>query len=108
MTASYRIALVGASSLRGKELNEALAESSFAASDFLLMDDQKALGQLEPAGEEVVAPVLQTKIPVAAVDKTETPHSSVSVTIGATGALPRITATPRREALSHVDTVCEA
>jgi aspartate-semialdehyde dehydrogenase len=53
MTASYRIAIVGASSLRGKELNEALAESSFAASDFLLMDDQMALGQLESAGEEV-------------------------------------------------------
>ena len=30
MTAIYRIAIVGASSLRGKELNEALAESSFA------------------------------------------------------------------------------
>src|SRR5580692_247045 len=53
MTASYRIAIVGASSLRGKELNEALAESTFAASDFLLMDDQTAIGQLEAAGEEV-------------------------------------------------------
>jgi aspartate-semialdehyde dehydrogenase len=53
MTANYRIAIVGASSLRGKELNEALAESTFAASNFLLMDDHTAIGQLEPAGEEV-------------------------------------------------------
>src|ERR1700678_3708620 len=52
-TANYRIAVVGASSLRGKELNETLAESSFAASDFVLMDDPKALGQLESVGEEV-------------------------------------------------------
>jgi aspartate-semialdehyde dehydrogenase len=53
MTATYRIAVVGASSLRGKELNETLADSSFAASDFVLMDDQKALGQLESVGEEI-------------------------------------------------------
>jgi aspartate-semialdehyde dehydrogenase len=53
MTTNYRIAIVGASSLRGKELNEALGESSFAASDFVLMDDQQALGQLESVGDEV-------------------------------------------------------
>ena len=40
MTPSYRIAIVGAASIRGKQLNEALAESSFAAAEFLLMDDQ--------------------------------------------------------------------
>jgi aspartate-semialdehyde dehydrogenase len=53
MTDKYRIAIVGAASLRGKELNEALNESSFAASEFLLMDDQEALGQLESVGDEV-------------------------------------------------------
>ncbi len=53
MTENYRIAIVGAASLRGKELNEALTESSFAASEFALMDDQEALGQLEAVGEEV-------------------------------------------------------
>jgi aspartate-semialdehyde dehydrogenase len=53
MTDNYRIAIVGAASLRGKELNEALAESSFAASEFALMDDQQALGQLEAVGDEV-------------------------------------------------------
>lgn len=53
MTESYRIAIVGASSLRGKELNETLSESSFAGADFLLMDDRQALGQLEAVGDEV-------------------------------------------------------
>ena len=53
MTDNYRIAIVGAASLRGKELNEALAESSFATSEFALLDDQQALGQLEAVGDEV-------------------------------------------------------
>lgn len=53
MSANYRIAIVGAASLRGKELNEALGESPFAAADFVLMDDQEAIGQLESVGDEV-------------------------------------------------------
>lgn len=53
MTANYRIAIVGAASLRGKELNEALGESPFAPADFVLMDDQEAIGQLESVGDEV-------------------------------------------------------
>jgi aspartate-semialdehyde dehydrogenase len=53
MPDTYKIAIVGASSLRGKELNDALSESPFAASDFLLMDDEAALGQLESVGDEV-------------------------------------------------------
>src|SRR6202045_1572382 len=53
MPANYRIAIVGAASLRGKELNEALGESPFASSDFVLMDDQEAIGQLEAVGDEV-------------------------------------------------------
>ena len=53
MTPSYRIAIVGAASIRGKQLSEALAESSFAAAEFLLMDDQEALGQLEAVGDEM-------------------------------------------------------
>ena len=52
MTSNYRIAIVGAASIRGKQLNEALSESSFAAAEFVLMDDQKALGQLEAVGDE--------------------------------------------------------
>jgi aspartate-semialdehyde dehydrogenase len=53
MTANYRIAIVGAASLRGKELNEALGDSLFASADFVLMDDQEAIGQLEAVGDEV-------------------------------------------------------
>lgn len=53
MNDNYHIAIVGAASLRGKELNEALSESSFAASEFKLMDDHEGLGQLESVGDEV-------------------------------------------------------
>ena len=53
MTNSYRIAIVGAASIRGKQLNEALAESTFVTSEFLLLDDQEALGQLETVGDEI-------------------------------------------------------
>jgi aspartate-semialdehyde dehydrogenase len=54
MSTNYRIAIVGASTIRGKQLNEALAESSFASSEFQLIDDQQALGQLEAVGDEVM------------------------------------------------------
>jgi aspartate-semialdehyde dehydrogenase len=50
---NFRIAIVGAASLRGKELNEILGESSFAAANFALMDDEEALGKLESVGDEV-------------------------------------------------------
>jgi aspartate-semialdehyde dehydrogenase len=53
MTSSNRIAIVGAASIRGKQLSEALSESSFAAAEFVLLDDQEALGQLEAVGDEV-------------------------------------------------------
>ena len=53
MPESYRIAVVGAASLRGKELSDALSESAFASSEIQLMDDETALGQLEAVGDEV-------------------------------------------------------
>lgn len=53
MTETYKIAIVGAATIRGKELNETLAESAFAGADFSLMDDESQLGQLEVVGEEV-------------------------------------------------------
>lgn len=53
MPATYKIAIVGAASLSGKEINEALGESVFAASSFLLMDDEDSLGQLESVADEV-------------------------------------------------------
>jgi aspartate-semialdehyde dehydrogenase len=53
MTGHYKIAIVGASTLRGKELNEALGESPFAAADFVLMDEEEQTGQLDNVGDEV-------------------------------------------------------
>lgn len=53
MPATYKIAIVGAASLCGKEINEVLGESVFAASSFLLMDDEESLGQLESVADEV-------------------------------------------------------
>jgi aspartate-semialdehyde dehydrogenase len=53
MTEKYKIAIVGAASLRGKELNEVLTESSFASAEFSLMDDESQQGQLEAVGDEV-------------------------------------------------------
>jgi len=53
MTEHSKIAIVGAGSLRGKELNDALADSPFAGADFLLMDDEAELGSLEAVGDEV-------------------------------------------------------
>ena len=55
MTANriYRIAIVGASSLAGKELSDALSESSFAASSFTLLDEDRLNGQIAAAGDEI-------------------------------------------------------
>jgi aspartate-semialdehyde dehydrogenase len=53
MTDHLKIAIVGAGSLRGKELNEALADSPFADADFVLMDDEAEQGSLEAVGDEV-------------------------------------------------------
>jgi aspartate-semialdehyde dehydrogenase len=52
MPENYRIAIVGAGSLRGKELNEALNESAFAAADYVLLDDESSLGKIEAVGDE--------------------------------------------------------
>jgi len=49
----YRIGIVGASSLAGKELSEELGESLLGASDFVLLDEEEAAGQLSAAGDEV-------------------------------------------------------
>ena len=50
---TYRIAIVGASSLAGKELSDALSESSFAASSFTLLDEDRLNGQIAAAGDEI-------------------------------------------------------
>jgi len=48
----YRIAIVGASSLAGKELADTLAESSLAVADIVLLDDEDLAGQITAAGDE--------------------------------------------------------
>jgi aspartate-semialdehyde dehydrogenase len=49
----YRVAVVGAASLRGKEVAEVLNDRNFPAVDVKLLDDDEALGQLETMGDEV-------------------------------------------------------
>ncbi len=48
----YRIGIVGAASLKGKELADELQDSLLAASDFLLFDEEDAAGQVTAAGDE--------------------------------------------------------
>lgn len=48
----YRIGIVGASSLAGKELSDELGESLLGASDFVLLDDDEAVGQMTATGDE--------------------------------------------------------
>ncbi len=49
----YRAAIVGAGSLRGKEVAEMLNERNFPAADIRLLDDDEAMGQLEAMGDEI-------------------------------------------------------
>jgi aspartate-semialdehyde dehydrogenase len=48
----YRIGIVGASSLVGKELSEELGTSSLAASDFVLLDEEGVAGEITAAAGE--------------------------------------------------------
>ncbi|HXU19684.1 MAG TPA: hypothetical protein VN788_03775, partial [Verrucomicrobiae bacterium] len=49
---SYRVAIVGASSLRGKEIKQVLEDRHFPASDVILLDEGVMAGTLtEAAGE---------------------------------------------------------
>jgi len=49
----YRAAIVGAASLKGKEVAELLNERNFPAADIRLLDDDDSLGQLEAMGDEI-------------------------------------------------------
>jgi aspartate-semialdehyde dehydrogenase len=49
----YRLAIVGAASLKGKEVAEVLSDRNFPALDTKLLDDDESLGQLETVGDEV-------------------------------------------------------
>ena len=48
----YRIGIVGAASMKGKELAEELDDSLLAASDFVLFDDEEATGQVTAVADE--------------------------------------------------------
>src|ERR1700726_382695 len=49
----YRIAIVGASSLVGKELSDVLSESALGASSFTLLDEEQMAGSVAAAGDEI-------------------------------------------------------
>jgi aspartate-semialdehyde dehydrogenase len=49
----YRVAIVGAASLKGKEVAEILRERKFPAVDIRLLDDDESLGRLEAVGDEI-------------------------------------------------------
>jgi aspartate-semialdehyde dehydrogenase len=49
----YRVAIVGAATLKGKELKEVLEDRNFPSVDIRLLDDNESLGQLEAVGAEM-------------------------------------------------------
>jgi aspartate-semialdehyde dehydrogenase len=49
----YRVAIVGAATLKGKEVAEMLNERNFLAVDVRLLDDDESIGQLEATGDEI-------------------------------------------------------
>jgi aspartate-semialdehyde dehydrogenase len=49
----FRVAIVGAATLKGKELKDVLEERNFPAADIKLLDDDESLGQLERVQDEV-------------------------------------------------------
>lgn len=48
-----KIAIVGASTLLGKELKDLLLDSPFGAAEIILFDEEDVIGQLEQIGDEV-------------------------------------------------------
>jgi aspartate-semialdehyde dehydrogenase len=49
----FRIAIVGAASLMGKEVAQVLRDRNFPSANIRLLDDDEALGQLEAVGDEI-------------------------------------------------------
>jgi aspartate-semialdehyde dehydrogenase len=49
----FRVAIVGAGTLKGKEVAEMLNERNFPAVDLRLLDDDESIGQLEATGDEI-------------------------------------------------------
>ncbi len=57
----YRVAIVGAATLKGKEVKDVLDERNFPAIDIKLLDDEESLGQLDAVGDE--ATFIQSVMP---------------------------------------------
>jgi aspartate-semialdehyde dehydrogenase len=49
----YRLAIVGAGTLKGKEVADVLNDRNFPSMDVKLLDDDESLGKLEAVGDEV-------------------------------------------------------
>jgi aspartate-semialdehyde dehydrogenase len=49
----FRVAIVGAATLKGKELKEVLEDRNFPAADIRLLDDNESLGQLDSVQDEM-------------------------------------------------------
>lgn len=49
----FRVAIVGAATLKGKELKEVLEDRNFPAADIRLLDDNESLGQLDSVQDEI-------------------------------------------------------
>src|SRR5271169_7115180 len=49
----FRAAIVGAATLKGKEVAEMLSERNFPAVDIRLLDDDESIGKLEATGDEI-------------------------------------------------------
>lgn len=50
--AKFLVAIIGAATLKGKELKDLLSERNFPAGNIRLLDDEDALGQLDSVGDE--------------------------------------------------------
>ncbi len=57
----FRVAVIGAATLKGREVKEVLNERNFPAQDVRLLDDDESLGQLEQVGDE--ATFIQSLVP---------------------------------------------
>lgn len=49
----YRVAIVGAATIKGKEVAEVLSDRNFPSLDLKLLDDDESLGQLESVRDEI-------------------------------------------------------
>ena len=90
--ASYRVAIVGAGTLKGKELADVLPDTSFPAVDIKLFDEDALLGHLEPVGDEVTFVQRATRENLEGVDfavvPTAGPRSGPSAGSGGSGVIP--------------------